>query len=145
MEFNSKVKILLDKLGPKDYSVRGMPNPYNNRQPATPGPGTQYSTNYLTPAQKEKEAQKQVRETVKILLNTYDYIAQFGGNDPATQILTKWNSITSNDFKDQIIQELERLATDNKTAAAVLDIIRPGGELGQAGPDDPDDLVGAPA
>ncbi len=78
MEFNSKVKILLDKLGPKDYSVRGMPNPYNNRQPATPGPGTQYSTNYLTPAQKEKEAQKQVRETVKILLNTYDYIAQFG-------------------------------------------------------------------
>ncbi len=143
MEFNSKVKILLDKLEPKDYSARGMPNPYNNRHPASPGFVTQYSTNYLTPAQ--KEAQKQVRETVEILLNTYDYIAQFGGNDPAVQILTKWNSITSNDFKDQIIQELERLATDNKTAAAVLDIIRPGGELGQAGPDDPDDLVGAPA
>jgi hypothetical protein len=116
------MKTFKEFLSEREY----QPDYSDNRiRPADPGHVTHYSTNYLTPAQ--KEAQKQVRETVELLLNTYDYIAQFGGNEPNAQIMNRWNHITSKDFKDQIIQELERLAKDNKTAAAVLDIIGPGG------------------
>lgn len=114
MEFNSKVKILLDKLGPKDYSVRGMPDPYN-RQPAAPAPAD--------------IALQILKDNAELLYSDYD--------KARLNIETLWNTDKwTDDFRGLIKTELARVQDNSEDvysdiARLVLAIIDNMGEPGQ--------------
>ena len=128
MEFNSKVKILLDKLGPKDYSVRGMPDPYN-RQPAAPAPADTGTDNPFDETAAFSIAQQILKDNAGLLYSDYD--------KARLNIETLWNTDKwTDDFRGLIKTELARVQDNSEDvysdiARLVLAIIDNMGEPGQ--------------
>ena len=126
MEFNSKVKILLDKLGPKDYSVRGMPDPYNNHQPAPADTGTD---NPFDETAAFSIAQQILKDNAGLLYSDYD--------KARLNIETLWNTDKwTDDFRGLIKTELARVQDNSEDvysdiARLVLAIIDNMGAPGQ--------------
>ena len=120
MEFNSKVKILLDKLGPKDYSVRGMPDPYN-RQPAAPAPADTGANHPFDKTSAFSIAQQILDDNTELLYSNPD--------QARLNIETLWDTEEWTDyFRGLIKTELEIIrddpeSADSNTAQLVLAII----------------------
>ena len=146
MEFNSKVKIILDRITNPKWPDRNLPDPYN-RQPAAPAPADTGSDDDVADvddpsyAAAETEANDLVTNNMRLLLKGLGTEAYRRG---AYNISIKLSWMKqSKGFTEKVIEYLKVIEGNTswkpidmaraKTATKILELIDPGGELGQAG------------
>ena len=120
MEFNSKVKIILDRITNPKWPDRNLPDPYN-RQPAAPAPADTGANHPFDKTSAFSIAQQMLDDNTELVYSDPD--------QSRLNIETLWNTAEWTDyFRGLIKTELEIIrddpeSVDSNTAQYVLSVI----------------------
>ena len=117
MEFNSKVKIILDRITNPNYPDRNLPDPYN-RQPAAPEAPVPAAAGTWQPA-----SDPAVEQAVQELIAYYNEATR-GAATPDNEVLNFWNEW--HQTKQDVVRRALQVNHKHTVAREILKIIGKG-------------------
>ena len=131
MEFNSKVKIILDRITNPNYPDRNLPDPYNRKPAAPEAPAHDTGKpNMRTPAAAgtwQPASDPAIEQAVQQLIAHYNELKTYGEEHPEeaidvrTELLKFWSK--SHQTKQEWVRGALEVNHKHTVAREILDII----------------------